>query len=160
MYDPTIVSKLVACLRFLGLEPIMTTFDRRKTAQKLVYLMATFGVTFPFDFTWYLHGPYSPLLTQVLYDVTRAGKFLESNYSMSKQDADRLESLRSFLGGDLSASDALELIVSIHFILSLSRPEDIPDTEALRILRERKPFFSEKEVDRCYRKVCSIMSQK
>ncbi len=138
----------------------MKTFEKRKRAQKLVYLMNVFGIPFPFRFSWYLHGPYSPQLTQVLYDMMQAGRFLEKgNYPPNKKDTKKLGLLKIFLGDDLLSADALELLVSIHFILSICRSEKVPDIEALRLLKERKPFFSDLEVSRCYTKVCAIMQE-
>ncbi len=53
----------------LGLEPV-DSFITRKKVQKLIYLLREFG--FPglaeYRYAWYIHGPYSPLLTRDITD--------------------------------------------------------------------------------------------
>ena len=62
--------KLVACLKTLGFKPNMQDFSERKKVQKLIYLIQEVaGISMGFDFNWYHHGPYSPGLTKVLFEL-------------------------------------------------------------------------------------------
>ena len=134
--------KLLACFSELGLELNIDTFTQRKKLQKLTYLLQKFCVEMEFSYSWYLHGPYSPQLTHVLFDS--ANKTQPSK--LSKQEMDRVKTLKANLGANLESTDFLELIVSLHFIKSLMPSASL--NEITQILRQKKPFFTELDISR------------
>lgn len=160
MYDLLSVAKLIACLRYLGVSPNMETFPQRKKAQKLAYLLEVFGINIGFRFNWYLHGPYSSDLTQVLYDAKRAKSSVpELQLNINEQDKRKMENLKRFLGQDINSAETLELLVSLHYLLEATRRENVLDEEALIILKERKPFFNDNEIQHCYSKVKQLLNE-
>ena len=126
------------------------TFSARKQLQKLVYLSEVFGIEMGFKFHWYIHGPYSPRLTRVMFDK-------EKGRSIKIKDQSNFESkiseLKSFLGDDISHSDKLELIASVHYVSSLAKDPVKEKTDILNIIYDEKPQFSKMEVERCYERV-------
>lgn len=134
--------KLLACLSELGLELNVNTFTQRKKLQKLTYLLQTFCADMGISYSWYLHGPYSPQLTRALFDSS--SKYQPSK--LTKQEAEHVKTLKANLGTNLESTDFLELIVSLHFIKSQMPSASM--TDITRVLRQKKPFFTELDISR------------
>ena len=134
----------------LGLSPKMDTFSYRKLFQKLIYLLQKSGINFNFSYNWYLHGPYSPDLTRILYEI------VESNPSphdeLDDSEIARINKLKSFLGKDLHSPDRLELLVSIDYLRKRARMVRASDDEVIAALKKVKPYFSEEEIRECWQK--------
>lgn len=148
--------RLVAALRELGIQPSIETFAQRKTIQKLVYFLEVFGVNLNFRFGWYLHGPYSSSVTHVLYDNSETLKMAPDSSALNADERGKIAELRSFLGDDILSPDLLELLVSIHFLLSTIKGSDYTEKDAMDTLRKLKPSFSEKQVQSAYQKVSTL----
>jgi len=142
--------KLVTCLKLLGINPKLETFTERKLLQKLVYLLQAFGVDLKFYHNWYLHGPYSPDLTRILYEMTESKSFPQEE--LNESETARISKLKSFLGEDIHSSDKLELLVSIHYLRERALAIGVPAEEVLRTIKKVKPYFSDKEVQECWQK--------
>ena len=148
-------TKLEQSFKQLALEYNIERFSDRKRLQKITYLLEIFGVDFGFKFNWYLHGPYSPALTDVLYknDKESVGREVPD----SKDDQKKIESLKRFLGSDIKSSHTLELIVSLHYLMVIGRAQGKSDKEILELLNELKPFFTDEEVTYHYKKVKELI---
>src|SRR5438093_6033861 len=49
-----------------------TSFSERLILQKTVYLLKEgFGIPLPYEFNWYVHGPYSPRLARDAYELAQ-----------------------------------------------------------------------------------------
>jgi hypothetical protein len=151
-----IAVRLVAALKGLGIEPTLETFAQRKAIQKLVYLLEVFGVDLNFRFGWYLHGPYSSSVTHVLYDNADVLKTAADQSALSGDERAKIAELRSFLGDDLQSPDSLELLVSMHFLLSAAKKSGYNAKDALDTLRKLKPGFSEQQVQNAYQKISPL----
>ena len=68
----TISTAAVIALRDLKCQTI-DTVDERILSQKKVYLAQELGVPLGFEYSWYLHGPYSPALTTATYQIISEG---------------------------------------------------------------------------------------
>jgi len=134
----------------------MQTFSERKRVQKLVYLMKSFGIQLDYSFGWYLHGPYSPDLTRELYDNSQQA-VASAEIRMNPLETKRLDSLKDFLKEDIESSDSLELLVSLHYLLSTGREAGYNDKQIIEVLKQKKPFFSDSEISRCHKKILRIM---
>jgi len=142
------ISKLFASLDALGLSPKMETFSERKRVQKVVYLLdKVFGMNLDFSYSWYLHGPYSPQLTRIVFDVIEGQTVVDSNLKvLSSNDQRKIEELKAFLGNDINSSDKLELLVSLHFLLNRMKDSDVSQEDIIAFLRRKKPYFTDKEI--------------
>ena len=74
-----------------------------------------------------------------------------------KGDKKIIKSLKEFLGSDVGSSHNLELIVSLHFLLTLIKRKGRPSKDALELLRKLKPFFSIEETEYYYKKLRPII---
>jgi uncharacterized protein YwgA len=149
-------AKLAACLEMFGISPRLETFTERKLLQKLVYLIQESGVDLKFCYNWYLHGPYSPGLTRILFERDRSSSL--PRVELSAPDIDRINRLKSFLGEDVRSSDRLELIVSIHYLLKQARAVGASDRQVTKTIKEVKPYFSDEEIRQCWQKAIQLNS--
>jgi len=122
----------------------MEDFAERKRLQKLGYLLKCFGLEMPFRFSWYIHGPYSSALTRLLYDSVERG--VVETEQLSSQELDRLSRLKTFLGKDLTDSDKLELLASIHYLREEEGNLDASEDEIKQFLKQKKPYFTDRQI--------------
>jgi uncharacterized protein YwgA len=128
----------------------MKSFTERKQLQKLGFLLQSFGFDIPFQFGWYIHGPYSSGLTRMLYEIVETAS--GDTEPLTQLERDRLEQFKKFLGDDLRDSDKLELLASIHYLRARAREVGSPDNDVLSILKEKKPYFTDEEIRECWDK--------
>lgn len=153
-------SRLFASLSALGINPTMSSFEERKQVQKMVYLLDNaFEMNFGFHYNWYLHGPYSPQVTRIIFDVVEGQQTVNSNPAiLSSNDLNKIEKLKSFLKGDINSIDELELLGSLHYLLTCNNEK--PRTkEIVKFMREKKPYFSEKQVYRAIERLQPLVNK-
>lgn len=151
-----VYDKLEQSFALLGLDLTVDNFSERKRLQKIIYLLEESGINFGFGFSWYIYGPYSPSLTKVVYkDSEEAEKdvIIEKNYKK------RVLELKQALGRDILSSDTLELIASLHYLISLGRQQKRTDIEIIKLFRELKPFFSEEDTKYYFKMVNSMIEK-
>ena len=143
-------SKLFASLAALGIDPKMETFAERKRVQKTVYLLdKVFGFDFGYYYNWYLHGPYSPQVTQIIFDVVEGRASIDpqpANSNLSPEDCQKIERMRTFLNEDLNSNDKLELLVSVDYLLNYTENATPNEQEIVEFLNIKKPYFSNEEI--------------
>lgn len=152
-------AKLIACLQHLGIKPAMKTFNDRKRMQKIVYFLPHFGIDIDIGlnhYDWYLHGPYSPILTRILFDIVENPQI--DSAKLTKEDTKKIESIKIFLGDDIESADSLELLVSLHFLLQQAKEFGLNENEAIEFLRKKKPYFTYAEIQHALEKVKTILN--
>jgi uncharacterized protein YwgA len=150
--------KLLACLATLGIKPTMESFDDRKKMQKISYWLPIFGIDIGLNtdsYNWYLHGPYNPQLTKALFEIVEKPN-ATSLEPLRKEEKTQIKSLRSFLGEDIQSTDSLELLVSLHYLLQEAKRRGIPKAIAVEVLKEKKPYFREKEIKSALKKLSTL----
>lgn len=154
-------SKLFACLRALGIDPKMETFAERKKVQKLVYLLdKVFGISFEFPYNWYLHGPYSPMVTRIVYDVIEARQRVDVDIEfLSEETLQKIDLMKSFLGNDIDSNDNLELLASLHFVMQRARNSGFTLEDAIEFLKTKKPYFTNEEIQKAVDRFQALKSQ-
>jgi uncharacterized protein YwgA len=153
--------RLFASLSALGINPKMTTFAERKKVQKLVYLLdKVFEMHFNFSYSWYLHGPYSPEVTNLVFDAIEGRQNADSNPTiLSNEDKSRIGRLKTFLGSDIESNDKLELLVSLHYLIQCSRNSNLTQKDAVEFLKSKKPYFNDEEIDQATKQL-KILEQR
>jgi hypothetical protein len=151
-------SRLFSSLVAIGINPKMQTFAERKRVQKTVYLLdKVFEMNFGYPYSWYLHGPYSPYVTQIVFDVLEGRESTDANpTTLSNEDLAKIERMRTFLGPDLLSNDTLELLVSVHFLLSCGRNTD---RQIIEFLNEKKPYFSNEQIILAIHRIRNLTNQ-
>ena len=143
-------SKLFASLHALGINPRMETFTERKKVQKLVYLLdKVFGLNLKFPYSWYLHGPYSPMVTKIIYDVIEGRQRVDPyTKPLSGGTLEKIDRMKSFLGNDIHFNDNLELLASLHFVMERAKESGLTLEDAIEFLKTKKPYFTNEEIQK------------
>ncbi len=151
--------RLFACLKMVGINPKMETFSERKRVQKMVYLLdKVFHLNFGFSYNWYLHGPYSPELTKLIFDVIeKEREDIAKPVNLSAEDRGKIGRLKLFLCDDIESTDALELLVSLHYILKCSPDSKVEN--AVDFLKSKKPYFSDEEISDALKRLQDLENQ-
>jgi len=147
--------KLLTCLTLLGIKPKMDCFADRKKVQKISYWLPIFGIDVDLstnDFNWYLHGPYSPELTRTLFEIVENSD-ANNLETLTNEEKDQIKKIKVFLGEDIKSVDALELLVSLNYLLQIAKNKKIPTRVAVDALKEKKPYFKDVEIQRALRKL-------
>ena len=95
----------------------MSSFKNRLTFQKTVYFLQIFGLSFGYNFNWYVYGPYSSILTKDGYEMEKVKNVPKIAFINPKYE-ESLAKLDKFLGKKRHDADWLELLASIHFLKS------------------------------------------
>ena len=120
----------------------------RVIVQKIIYLADIMGVyTGNFNFSWYKKGPYSPALTRLLYNYADDVGEPNKEYELSKEVEEILSPLKQIVSltpSDLSESDWIELVASLHYLYD-ENSGDSPD-KIMNKLIEIKPKYSKSQL--------------
>jgi uncharacterized protein YwgA len=154
-------SRLFSSLYALGIDPRMNTFAERKQIQKLVYLLdKVFGMDFHFSYSWYLHGPYSPEVTRIIFDVIEHRQNVDSNnLILPREDLRRIERLKSFLGKDINSNDQLELLASVSFLLQYPNDPKITQEDIVTFLKAKKPYFDDDQIREAIKRLQTLINE-
>ena len=95
----------------------VNTFDERLKSQKIQYLAQVFGVSPAYNFSLYIHGPYSPGLANDLFKIEEDK--LSPNLSDFIPDVlnERFGRLSPFV--DKKSNRQLELISTMHLFINV-----------------------------------------
>jgi uncharacterized protein YwgA len=153
--------RLFACLKMVGINPKMETFSERKRVQKMVYLLdKVSNLNFGFSYNWYLHGPYSPELTRIIFDVIeKEREDIAKPVILSAADKAKITRLKLFLCDDIESTDALELLVSLHYLLKCLPESDSKVEDAVNFLKSKKPYFNDEEISNALKRLQDLENQ-
>lgn len=135
------------------------TFDERLVCQKKIYLLQSLGTDLGYNYNWYVRGPYSPTLTNYIYnniDVLSTGDF--SNYTLSKSaeaNVYKVNELAADKPSDMTLSSWYELLASLLYIINNKESWKIDSQEESLFdkLIQYKPQYS---IEQC-RNALSIL---
>lgn len=144
-------NKLLACLKTVGIEPKMDSFNDRKKMQKIVNLIQEAGVQLPFSFSWYFRGPYSSSLADSLYMIVRNN--ITDEEKLNEEEIIQIQKVKDFLGDRISSADYLELLVSLLFLKKRSAQINASEEDVIEFIKKNKPYFSDKEIRDCLKDV-------
>jgi len=138
--------KLVALellLEEVGIKPSTGKHTDRKDMQKAICLMQEAGIDLGYNFNWYKEGPYSPVLTDDYYNLTKQNKSHPSSYSLVEETKEKLAKIRSIfytrnLSIKIKRSDWLELVASVCFLLNKGYTSE----EVKKIFEDQKPHLA------------------
>jgi uncharacterized protein YwgA len=118
----------------------LTSFDHRLIFQKTIYLLQAFGLYLGFTFSWYIRGPYSPLLAHYGYILARTkGKIPLVRFVKAKSEK-RFEEFLKFLGSRKNDAEWLEILASIHLLKKLYPNKS--KRAILQLVSLKQPYFS------------------
>ena len=130
-------------LRRIGnFEPdlFLTSFDARLVLQKTIYLMQAFGLYLGFKFSWYLRGPYSPMLAHNGYELAKMKRKVPLVRFARAKSERRFKEFLGFLGSKKNDAEWVEILASIHLLRRLYPGKR--KNAILRLVAKKQPIFS------------------
>lgn len=141
----TTKNEIEQIFRLLELKSGLGTFQDRIKLQKIVYLTEyAFGIDMGFKFDWYIHGPYSPDLTKIMFENISG-----TPMKLTESKITELKKLKEFFRTHTS-SDSLEILGSLHYFLGVVKGKNISKEKKIEKFLELKPKFANKEVQKYY----------
>ena len=133
----------------LGLECKVDTFEDRLICQKAIYLVQVAGVNLGYYYQWYLYGPYCRSLTKDEYAVSdRLARDIDDSqgWTLDSTSQDRLQTLKQLFDNKSELSRRLELLASVHFLVSRKQIPCIQIDEIAQTLLKHGKSFDEQQV--------------
>ena len=127
------------------------SFVDRLIMQKSVYLAQAAGVNLGYYYHWYLHGPYSPSLTQDEYAIATdisVGPDEAEGWKLDDASSQRLERIRGIFTEPErdKLAEKLELLASVHFLIERKQVSKVNTSRITATLKRFKKDFSEEDV--------------
>lgn len=117
-----------------------TSFDARLVFQKTVYLLQAFGLYMGFTFSWYIRGPYSPMVARYGYQLAKLKRKVPLvRFARAKSEM-RFKEFLDFLGSRNNDAEWLEIIASIHLLKKLYPRKS--KSKILELVAQKQPHFS------------------
>jgi uncharacterized protein YwgA len=132
--------KVIAFFKELGFEITISRFDDRLIAQKLVCLLELKGINLGYPCSIYVRGPYSPDLTEDLFEFKNEFENLETGSRLKPAEKETASDLNRIFG-----LKPVPLEVGATYGYYALR-QDCDPLEALRQVKRLKPFYSEAQI--------------
>jgi len=132
--------KLIAFFKELGFAFDIARFDDRLIAQKIVCLLELKGIDLGYTCSIYVRGPYSPFLTQDLFEFKNEFENLKTDSWLSSAEKETAAEL-----GRIFGLKPVPLEVGATYGYYALRQNCDP-LEALRHVKRLKPFYSEAQI--------------
>ncbi|MDO8537401.1 MAG: hypothetical protein Q7S21_00790 [archaeon] len=128
----------------------MRDYINRLMLQKIVFLLQSSGISFGYNFTWYLKGPYCSQLTKDAFAVTTE---TVNNVEFEKNEEEKILRLKKHFTNELKNDKELELLGSLVFIRNNMQIKS--ESEIKEKLVALKPWYSKeiKLIDRLAKKI-------
>ena len=129
------------------------SFDDRLICQKKIYLLQSLGTDLGYTYNWYVHGPYSPSLTNYVYnnlEVLSSNDF--SGYNLSTSAEKNIKVVNSLLEdrrSDFEIASWYEVLASLLYIFNNRESWKIDSEEKTlyHTLTEQKPKYNEEQCE-------------
>ena len=132
--------KVIAFFKELGFGCDISRFDDRLIAQKIVCLIDLRGINPGYSCSMYVRGPYSPDLTQDLFEFTNEFENLETDVWLSAPEKETARELNRIFG---LRTIPLEIGATYGYY---ALRQNCDPLEALRHVKKLKPFYSEAQI--------------
>lgn len=124
----------------------MNDFDSRLKLQKLIYILKSANINFPYNLTWYIYGPYSSELTRDGYAFARSINNIMADYNPSQEER-RVVGQIGRARVILDDPDRAELVASFLYLTDRYESQDLAEEQ----LMIRKPRFSQVHIQQVMR---------
>ena len=132
------------------------TFDDRLVCQKKIYLLQSLGTDLGYTYNWYVRGPYSPALTNYVYNNIDVLSYNDlSGYKLSQiaeTNVNAVNGLANKKPEELSLVSWYELLASLLYIYNNREGWGISNTDKSLFdeLINHKPQYSDEQCKMAY----------
>lgn len=137
-------------LKELGWPLDISSKDSRLRTQKTVYLGQLTGVDLGYRYSWYIHGPYSPNLTQDYYalnSLSESEKVELTSSTLNSATKQKLSKATPLFeippSVDLAKPQWLELLSSWHYLRNVTKFDDSKARETIEKQKSHVARFIE-----------------
>lgn len=133
----------------LGDRFTMDSFAGRLALQKAIYLLQVCGAHMGYSFTWYLRGPYCPVLAAQGFELRHIYDHIPS-VDVEFADPSAQASFKKFL--DLTRgknTDDLEILASLHYLWRNRSDLDPNDVKSM-VEKKKGCLFTKDQVSRMW----------
>lgn len=138
-------NRTLRILRYLGPIRIDGLGDRLRL-QKLAFLIQEMGGGGPFLFHWYVRGPYSPSLTQMLCSGDELGAY-EDNPELTPSELGAAYKVQALMGDDVDDPLRLELYASVCYLAPDRALSEEDRRSIIARMGEEKRHFGARDVE-------------
>ena len=111
--------------------------------QKVAFLAQALGIDIKYCFTIYVAGPYSPTLAHDYYTYQDRVATLQSDYSLSEEEAQKLVPLKRNIDLFTSISNYQLLESTATAVYLMREYPEIEDDEIIMKVRALKPYLTD-----------------
>lgn len=104
----------------------MNTSDDRIKLQNLIYLLQAYDIYLGYDFSWYIRGPFSIILSKCGLALERIYREVPKDevWFDSKRVQERFTAFKSFIDGKIHDPGYLEMVASLHMLKASGMSDD------------------------------------
>ncbi len=138
--------------RIFGKKIQLNTIMERIILQKIVILGELLGFKFgEYDYTWYVHGPYSSSLTVDAYEIASSEKDY-ATHGFTPEETEKIEKIRQTFKKETEEMDSVkfELYGSIAFCM---KQGIVKEEETIKEITARKPWHTQEDIEQGIRKI-------
>lgn len=135
--------KVISSLRYVNLQFDIHSYISKLFAQKTAFLAQTLGLSTNYPFNYYIHGPYSPQLTNDYYCNTAKFTTLETNYTLTENETAVMQKIKDC---NLYESASLMEAASTIVFVATRRIPFLKDHEMFAAIKTDKPFLTDETV--------------
>lgn len=125
------ICRLMAVMDYLNGGIKIDAFSERLKLQKYIYLVQQVAIDLGYRHSWYVHGPYSPDLTETAYQYVASKSYYDKiykkqKYGVSTTGKEKLDIINRLLKNipGLDETSWLELLASIHYLKKFAFSND------------------------------------
>lgn len=148
MSNPDTVLRIISNVSDIRLDH----FNDRMHLQKLGFLVQQIHHEHPYDFSWYVRGPYSSGLASSLFLHEERETFKDPP-KLSEKEQYTKDKISELLGKNVQNPYSLELYASIWYLMSGKRVSSREKEEIVRIIHKEKPHFQQKNIEQVLEKI-------
>lgn len=132
------MDKVISYMKMMGMKkPKVDNFQDKIVVQKVVCLLDIMGVKTGYNFSLYIRGPYSTMLTREMYSHTAEFEGMKTDYVPSGREAEALGQI-----GEASGFEPAMLEIMATFAYIWKR-QGKTTREAMLETKQLKPFYSD-----------------
>jgi len=134
--------------RLMGRDLDMGDYKNRLIVQKMTYMLKFVLNRLDYSFSWYVRGPYSPVLTNEAFKFSdrRSAK----DYEFDDNEKYAAERIRSLF--DVASENAWELYASVLYMIKENKVFE--RDKLVFLIHSLKPWFTEKQISEAFDKTC------
>ncbi|OQA31670.1 MAG: hypothetical protein BWY55_00354 [archaeon ADurb.Bin336] len=133
--------KIITCMKQINFKPNIKNFNDKLIIQKIVFLLQEKGIDCGANYGLYIRGPYSPNLTNCMYNEKEKFESLKSNKKLTQKEETILNEFKEVFP---ELTPGILEIAATYAYFAFRKKEN--PKEALLKVKELKGFYPEAQI--------------